>query len=71
MSEKKQSFEYHRFLDEAGDTTFYGKGRVPIIGNNGVSNVFILGMVAFNEPLQPIRDNIIRLEREIETKCLL
>jgi len=22
----------HRFLDEAGDTTFYGKGRVPIIG---------------------------------------
>jgi hypothetical protein len=24
-------FEYHRYLDEAGDTTFYGKGRIPIL----------------------------------------
>lgn len=23
---------YHRFLDEAGDTAFYGKGKTPIIG---------------------------------------
>lgn len=67
MSQKNLPFKYHKFLDEAGDTAFYAKGRVPIIGKNGVSNVFILGMVAFNEPLQPIRDEIIRLQQEIQT----
>jgi len=69
MSKKKLLFKEHRFLDEAGDTTFYGKGRVPLIGRNGSSNVFILGMAAFNEPLQPIRDNILRFEREIENSA--
>jgi len=67
MSKKKLLFKEHRFFDEAGDTTFYGKGRIPLIGKNGSSNVFILGMVTFNEPLQPIRDEIIRLQQEIET----
>lgn len=50
--------EYHRFLDEAGDTTFYGKGKINIVGQTGVSNVFIIGMVRFHEPLQRIRDLI-------------
>ena len=27
----------HRFLDEAGDTTFFGKGRVPMLGKDGAS----------------------------------
>tara|TARA_B110000114_G_C14826512_1_gene290853 strand:- start:319 stop:426 length:108 start_codon:yes stop_codon:yes gene_type:complete len=27
---------FHCFLDEAGDTTFYGKGKKNIIGTNGV-----------------------------------
>jgi len=27
----------HRFLDEAGDTTFYGKGKVMMLGQPGVS----------------------------------
>ena len=35
----------HRFLDEAGDTTLFGKGRVPILGQEGVSRCFGLGMV--------------------------
>lgn len=69
MSEKKSLFQYHRFLDEAGDTTFYGKRRKPIIGSHGVSNVFMLGMVTFNEPLQPIRSKIIHLQHEIETSA--
>jgi hypothetical protein len=30
----------HRFLDEAGDTTFFGKGRVPMLGQDGVSLSF-------------------------------
>ncbi|MBK7110374.1 MAG: hypothetical protein IPH61_14940 [Bacteroidetes bacterium] len=37
----------HRFLDEAGDTAFYGKGKKAIIGNEGVSNCFMIGMVKF------------------------
>lgn len=56
---------YHRFLDEAGDTTFYGKGR-PIVGQvSGVSLSFILGSVKFKQKLQPLRDEINNLEEEI------
>jgi hypothetical protein len=55
----------HRFLDEAGDTTFYGKGKVPIIGQDGVSFCFIIGMVKFKEPLQPLRRRIIDLQNQI------
>ncbi len=55
----------HRFLDEAGDSTFYGKGKIPIIGTEGVSHVFILGMVTFNVPLASIRQDIIRLQEKI------
>lgn len=58
---------YHRFLDEAGDTTFYGKGKTPIIGvQNGVSFCFMLGMVKFKEPLEPIRQKVVALQKEIE-----
>jgi len=55
----------HRFLDEAGDTTFYGKGKVPILGQDGVSLCFILGMVKFKEPLQPMRRRIIELQNRV------
>jgi hypothetical protein len=64
---KSNLHEYHRFLDEAGDTTFYGKGRIPIIGTNGVSNVFIIGMVKYNEPLEPLRRRIIEFSSGIES----
>jgi hypothetical protein len=57
----------HRFLDEAGDTTFYGKGKVPIIGQNGVSLCFILGMVKFKEPLPILRQRIVDLQNQIVT----
>lgn len=58
-----QTFLRHRFLDEAGDTTFYGKGHIPVIGiQNGVSLCFILGMVKFRSPLEPIRQEIRRLQ---------
>lgn len=48
----------HRILDEAGDTAFYGKGKKAIIGNEGVSNCFMIGMVKFKEPLQGVRDRV-------------
>ena len=40
-SPKAETFQ--RFLDETGDTTFFGKGRVPILGQEGVSLCFCLG----------------------------
>jgi hypothetical protein len=62
---KLKSFEYHRFMDEAGDTTFYGKGKIPIVGNEGVSNCFILGMLKIKEPLDNVRNQIIELQNQI------
>lgn len=57
---------YHRFLDESGDTTFYGKNKRTIIGNEGVSKCFILGMVKFKTNLEPIRQSILQLQKEVE-----
>ena len=56
---------YHRFLDESGDTTFYGKKKKPIVGEEGVSECFILGMVKFKTKLGPIRDQIEQMQNEI------
>jgi hypothetical protein len=58
-------FKYHRFLDEAGDTTFYGKGKTQVIGSEGVSRCFILGMLKINEPLSEIRQRVLDLQNSI------
>ncbi len=63
--EKDKLMDYHRFLDEAGDTTFYGKGKKNIIGTNGVSNVFILGMIKVKDPLDEVREKINSLQEKI------
>ncbi len=55
----------HRFLDEAGDTSFYGKGKKAILGNQGVSSCFIIGMVKFKEPLEDVRDKVVVLQEKI------
>lgn len=65
MIEKKSKIETHRFLDEAGDTTVYGKGKVSAIGSDGVSNCFIIGMVKFKEKLDPVREKIKALQLQI------
>jgi hypothetical protein len=57
----------HRFLDEAGDTTFFGKGRVPILGQEGVSLCFGLGMVKFAAPVVEVRAQVENLCRAVET----
>lgn len=46
---------------------FYGKGRRVIIGEQGVSSHFILGMVRFGEDLNVIRARIMALQREVLT----
>lgn len=61
-----RAFTRHRFLDEAGDTAFYGKGFRPIIGlQPGVSLCFILGMVKFRSPLEAIRAEIRRMQNQV------
>lgn len=56
---------FHRFLDEAGDTTFYGKGKTPIIGTDGVSTYFVIGMLTINEPLTDVRKKITELQMRV------
>jgi hypothetical protein len=65
MDEKKIKIT-HRFLDEAGDTTFYGKGRKIIVGHSGVSLTFGVGMLKINDDLRATRQKIIELQRRIE-----
>lgn len=58
--------EYHRFMDEAGDTTFYRrKGQGSALGMDGVSKGFMLGMLKIKEPLAPVRARVVDLQREI------
>ena len=65
MMERVPTFLYHYFLDEAGDTTFYGKRMVPILGEQGVSSCFILGLLKVNQPLNDVRAKVIQLQTEI------
>lgn len=55
----------HYFLDEAGDTSFYTKGKKNALGINGVSSCFIIGMVKVHDNLEEVREKINRLQREI------
>ena len=71
MENKKQAiiklpaFHSHRFLDEAGDTTFYGKGRTPMVGSEGVSSYFLLGMLSVYQSLEDIRKKVVELQNKI------
>ena len=65
MEKNKDIKLNHRFLDEAGDITFYGKGKKSIIGSNGVSNSFIIGMVKFKQPLSEIRKAVADLQNKV------
>ncbi len=62
---KQPPYSYHYFLDEAGDTTFYGNGKIPLLGCAGVSKCFILGMLRINEPLNEVRRKVIALQHKI------
>jgi hypothetical protein len=65
FSKNLYAHHFHRFLDEAGDTTFYGKGKIPLIGSNGVSNYFLLGMLSIHESLNTVRRRVIELQSDI------
>lgn len=55
----------HRFLDEAGDTTFFGKNRTIILGQEGVSHTFCLGMVKFKGDLNALRKQVLNAQAAI------
>jgi len=61
----------HRFLDETGDTTFYGNGRKLIVGQNGVSLSFGLGVVRIDRPLEEVRREVRALQAQVENDPLL
>jgi len=65
--EKTPLHEYHLFLDEAGDATFFESGgnRLPIAGQEGVSGIFMLGMVRFHTELHEIRQRVADKQVEI------
>ncbi len=67
---KSENSDY-RFLDEAGDTTFFGKGKIPIIGQNGVSNTFIIGMLKIKEDISKVRENVRMLQKNISENKFL
>lgn len=61
----------HRFLDETGDTTFYGAGKKPILGQDGVSLSFGMGIVRIDRPLVEVRAEVVALQRQVENDPLL
>jgi len=61
----------HRFLDETGDTTFYGPGRKLILGQQGVSLSFGIGIVRIDRPLAEVRNEIAQLQKQVEGDPLL
>lgn len=61
----------HRFIDEVGDTTFFGKGGVTILGQEGVSMAFGMGIVRLDRPLAEVRAEIAALQKQVESDPLL
>ena len=66
IQQMKNSEEHkHYFVDEAGDMTFFGKGHVSIVGTDGVSNHFMIGMVHIKEDLTSMRRKVKLLADEV------
>ena len=62
---KKKIKTNHCFIDEAGDTSFYLKGKQSALNTQGVSSCFILGMVKIYDDLEEVRQKINQLQLEI------
>lgn len=60
----------HRFLDEMGTPTFFGKGKECVIGQDGVSLAFGMGIAKIERPLAEVRKEIQALQREVESDPL-
>ena len=56
----------HRFLDESGDTTFFGKSKTFIVGQEGISLSFSIGMLKINDDLRKVRQQVQLLQQQVE-----
>lgn len=66
MNAKNDENTKHRFLDESGDTAFFGPHKTLLIGKKeNASLSFLLGMVKFKCDLVEVRESIRRLEQKI------
>lgn len=70
-SAPRQTPTVHRFIDEVGDTTFYGKGKQLILGSGGVSLVFGMVITKFGGSLAGIREQIVALQNQVSHDPLL
>jgi hypothetical protein len=61
----------HRFLDEMGDPAFFGKGKTCIIGQEGVSLAFGMGIAKIGRPLHEVRSEIRKLHEAVTNDPLL
>jgi hypothetical protein len=61
----------HRFLDEMGNPTFFGKGKQCIIGHEGVSLAFGMGIAKIERPLAEVRNEIQALQQQVAHDPLL
>jgi predicted GNAT family N-acyltransferase len=61
---------FHRFIDEMGDPTFYGKGRRLILGQEGVSLSFGLGIVKIQKDLETVRNEVREIQKSVENDPL-
>ncbi len=69
--QKIKTKKISKFIDEAGDANFFGKGGVNLIGKEGISKTFSLGMITIktNEKsnnINTIRQKIQNLAQKIE-----
>lgn len=65
MNRKPATYTYHRFLDESGDMTFFDKNGKNSVGADGVSTVFMIGMVHIKSDLEKVRNDITRLTQQV------
>jgi hypothetical protein len=61
----------HRFLDEMGNPTFFGKGKECVIGHQGVSLGFGMGIAKIERPLAEVREEIRTLQQQVTDDPLL
>lgn len=68
---KDETPKYHRFIDEVGDTAFYGPKKKLILGTPGVSACFGIGIIKFKDSPAEIRTAVERLQGEVEADPFL
>src|SRR5579864_588669 len=65
--QERAQHRIHRYIDESGDMTFFGRGRVNRLGSEGVSKAFMLGMVRIKQPYPEVRARITSFIQQVAT----